>query len=158
MKKNKIRVRNQTSSCNKTFYGYGSKKPLDLMGSFESDLKIADKTENATFYVIADGTRDLLGKDTANMIRICVDMRRANTANLHENHPLPTMDKLLLKMKSAKYFSKLDIKDAFHQVELHPDSRYITTFITSKGLFRYKRLIFSFFFSFLEYPVPRKYF
>ena len=230
MKKNKIQVCNQTSICNKTFYGYGSKKPLDLMGSFDANLKIADRSKNATFYVIADGTRDLLGKDTAvamgvlkigleidqmeiktefpkfkdvlveipidekvqpvsqplrripipleekvnkkikellekdiieevqgssrwvspivpvlkntGDVRICVDMRRANTAILRENHPLPTMDKLLPKMKSAKYFSKLDIKDAFHQVELHPDSRHITTFITSKGLFRYKRLMF----------------
>lgn len=69
-------------------------------------------------------------------------MRRANGAILRENHPLPTMDQLLPKMRNAKYFTKLDIKDAFHQVELHPDSRQITTFITSKGLYRYKRLMF----------------
>nr|XP_026493651.1 uncharacterized protein K02A2.6-like [Vanessa tameamea] len=75
-------------------------------------------------------------------IRLCVDMRRANTAILRENHPLPTMDKLLPKIKDAKFFSKLDIKDAFHQLELHPDSRHITTFITGKGLYRYKRLMF----------------
>lgn len=75
-------------------------------------------------------------------VRLCVDMRRANAAIVRENHPLPTMDKLLPKMKNAKFFSKLDIKDAFHQIEILPDSRHITTFITSKGLFRYKRLMF----------------
>lgn len=52
------------------------------------------------------------------------------------------MDNLLPKIKKARYFSKLDIKNAFHQVELHPDSRYLTTFITSNGLYRYKRLMF----------------
>lgn len=41
-------------------------------------------------------------------IRICIDMRRANEAVLRENHPLPTME--------AKLFTKLDIKNAFHQV------------------------------------------
>ncbi|KAL0901956.1 hypothetical protein ABMA27_007099 [Loxostege sticticalis] len=77
-----------------------------------------------------------------NDIRLCVDMRRANAAILRENHPLPCMDNLLPKIKKAQYFSKLDIKNAFHQVEIHPDSRHLTTFITSKGLYRYKRLMF----------------
>ncbi|CAK1596619.1 unnamed protein product [Parnassius mnemosyne] len=75
-------------------------------------------------------------------IRICIDMRRANVAIIRENHPLPTMDQLLPHFKDAKLFSRLDIKNAFHQIEIHPDTRYITTFITSKGLFRYKRLMF----------------
>uniref|UniRef100_A0A2H1X000 RNA-directed DNA polymerase n=1 Tax=Spodoptera frugiperda TaxID=7108 RepID=A0A2H1X000_SPOFR len=63
-------------------------------------------------------------------VRLCVDMRRANMAIKRENHPLPTMDQLLPKMREAKLFTKLDIKDAFHHIELHPDSRPITTFIT----------------------------
>lgn len=75
-------------------------------------------------------------------VRICIDMRRANTAIKRENHPLPTMDQLLTKIKDAEVFSKLDIKDAFHQLELHPDSRHITTFISAKGLYRYKRMMF----------------
>ncbi|XP_063363596.1 uncharacterized protein K02A2.6-like [Cydia amplana] len=75
-------------------------------------------------------------------LRLCVDMRRANAAILRENHPLPTMDNLLPKIGKAKFFTKLDIKNAFHQIELHADSRHITTFITSKGLFQYKRLMF----------------
>lgn len=75
-------------------------------------------------------------------IRLCVDMRRANAAIQRENHPLPTMEELLPKVREAKIFSKLDIRDAFHHIELHPDSRHITTFITSKGLYQYKRMMF----------------
>ena len=37
-------------------------------------------------------------------------------------------------------FSKLDIIKAFHQLELHKDSRYLTTIITHLGLYRYLRL------------------
>lgn len=40
------------------------------------------------------------------------------------------------------WFSRLDIKDAYHQVELHESSRHITTFITHLGMFRYTRLMF----------------
>ena len=38
--------------------------------------------------------------------------------------------------------SKVDLNAIYHQLELHPDSRYITTFSTHIGLFRYKRLNF----------------
>ena len=31
---------------------------------------------------------------------------------------------------------------AFHQIELHPDSRDVTTFAAPDGLYRYKRLFF----------------
>lgn len=75
-------------------------------------------------------------------LRICVDMRRANFAIIRENHPLPTMDDLFARLGKAKFFSQLDFKNGFHQCELHPDSRHITTFISPWGMFRYKRLIF----------------
>lgn len=75
-------------------------------------------------------------------IRVCVDMRRANKAILRENHPLPTIDELFAQLSRAAYFSKLDFKNGFHQLEIHPDSRPITTFISPWGLYRYKRLCF----------------
>lgn len=49
-------------------------------------------------------------------VRICVDMRRANLAVERENHPLPTMDDFLPHLGEAKWFSKLDVKQAYHQV------------------------------------------
>ena len=67
-------------------------------------------------------------------IRICLDMRQANRAILREKHPVQKF--------SAKVFSKLDLNMAFHQIELHPDSRDITTFAAPDGLYRYKRLFF----------------
>lgn len=45
-------------------------------------------------------------------------------------------------MEKATFFSKLDVEQAFHQVEISENSREITTFITKRGLFRYKRLMF----------------
>ncbi|XP_036334769.1 uncharacterized protein K02A2.6-like [Rhagoletis pomonella] len=75
-------------------------------------------------------------------MRLCVDMRRANQAVLRENYPLPTFDSFMTKLKEAKFFSRLDLKWAYHQLELEESSREITTFITHKGLFRYKRLMF----------------
>ena len=75
-------------------------------------------------------------------IRRCVDMRQANKAIIRERHPMPTIDDLLHEMNGAVMFSKLDLPQSFHQIELDVNSRDITTFITHKGLFRYKRLFF----------------
>ena len=75
-------------------------------------------------------------------IRLCVDMRQANGAIVRERHPIPTVDEVLHDLNGSTVFSKLDVKWAFHQVELSETSRPITTFAIHKGLFRYKRLMF----------------
>ncbi|XP_058458875.1 uncharacterized protein K02A2.6-like [Malaya genurostris] len=78
----------------------------------------------------------------AHDIRLCIDMRYPNRAIQREHYPLPLVDTLLCKLKGAVIFSKLDITSAYYHVELHPDSREITTFITANGLMRFKRLMF----------------
>ncbi|XP_044574131.1 uncharacterized protein K02A2.6-like [Drosophila ananassae] len=75
-------------------------------------------------------------------IRLCLDMRQANRAIRRENYPLPTFETFMTRLRDAKLFSRLDLKDAYHQLELEESSRQITTFITHRGLFRYKRLMF----------------
>jgi len=78
----------------------------------------------------------------ASGVRLCVDMRQANEAIIRERHPIPTVDEVLEDLNQSTVFSKLDLWLGFHQIELHEDSRYITTFITHVGLFRYKRMLF----------------
>ena len=75
-------------------------------------------------------------------IRLCVDVRQANAAIICERLPIPTVDEVLEELNGSTVFSKLDLRHGFHQIELHTDSRDITTFVTHDGLFRYKRLSF----------------
>ena len=75
-------------------------------------------------------------------LRLCLDMRSANLAIQRVKHPMPTMDELVHDFNGCKVFSKLDLNQAYHQIELHPDSRYITTFSTHLGLHRNKQLNF----------------
>ena len=75
-------------------------------------------------------------------VRICIDMRQANKAIVRERHPIPTLDEVLIDLNRSTIFTKLDIKSAFHQIELDEESRGITTFVSHLGLFRYKRLMF----------------
>lgn len=77
-----------------------------------------------------------------NDIRLCVDMRKANQAVMRERYPIPTVEEVLQDFNQSTVFSKLDIKLAYHQIELDPKSRHITTFTTHNGMYRYKRLMF----------------
>ena len=69
-----------------------------------------------------------------NQIRLCVDMRKANEAILRERHVTPTIDDIIFKLNGATVFSKLDLLNGFHQVELDESSRNITTFATHVNL------------------------
>ena len=64
----------------------------------------------------------------------------ANTAIKRIRHPIPTVHDIPLQLNGANVFSKLDITQAYHQRELSPSSRQITTFITHAGPYRYKQL------------------
>ena len=75
-------------------------------------------------------------------VRMCIDMRNANRAITRTRYPTPTVDDLIAKLTGAKWFSKLDMNKAFHQLELDPESRYITAFQTEDRIKRFKRLSF----------------
>lgn len=81
-------------------------------------------------------------KDGGRSVRLCVDMRKANKAIIAEKHPLPTFEEIMPHLEGCKVFSKLDLVKAFHQIELAPESRDITTFVTQDAYYRYKRLMF----------------
>ena len=74
-----------------------------------------------------------------NEIRPCVEMRDANRAILMTRHISPTIDELTADLNGATAFSKFDLKSGYHQLELHPSCRYITTFSTHLGLYQYIR-------------------
>nr|CAH7762634.1 unnamed protein product [Callosobruchus chinensis] len=60
-----VSVRNQVRNPNKKFIAHGSRTPSTVIGSFSADINAENKTKQATFFVIKDGERNLLGKGTA---------------------------------------------------------------------------------------------
>ncbi len=59
-------------------------------------------------------------------VRVCVDMRQANQAIKRERHVTPTIKEIIGDLNGAKVFSKLDLNQGYNQLELAPESRYIT--------------------------------
>lgn len=73
---------------------------------------------------------------------MCVDMVERNRAIKRTRHIIPTMEELHHDLNGAKIFSKLDIANGFHQLELDEESRGITTFSTHVGFRCFCRLNF----------------
>ena len=69
-------------------------------------------------------------------------MREPNEVIIQERHVTPTIDDVILELNGSSHFSKLDLNKGYHQLELAPESRYITTFSANQKQWRYKRLMF----------------
>jgi hypothetical protein len=118
--------------------------PVALQAKVEKELENLQKDdiiEPASGYITWVSPLVIVPRGT-NAIRLCVDMRRVNRAVIREHYPLPTIEDMTFKLAGAERFSKIDLKQAFHQLELDEESRAVTTFITHKGLWRFKRLMF----------------
>ena len=59
-----------------------------------------------------------------------------------QQYPVPNFDERLSKMSRGSKFTKLDLSQAYHQLELTPESRKYTTINTHKGLYHYRRLTY----------------
>ena len=65
------------------------------------------------------------------------DMRGPNSQTRRCNYPLPCIEDILVKQGACHIFSILDLKKAFHQQPLQPESRHITCTYTPLGVFQW---------------------
>ena len=76
-------------------------------------------------------------------IRICGDYKQTvNQAAKLDNYPIPKVEDLYATLGGGTRFTKLDLSQAYQQLELHGESQKYTIINTHKSLIRYKRLPF----------------
>ena len=66
------------------------------------------------------------------------NMRGPNRQTRRCSYPLPSVDDILVKQGAKQIFSILDLRQAFHQQPLHPDSRHITCTHTPFGIYQWR--------------------
>ena len=59
-----------------------------------------------------------------------------------DSYPLPRVDDLLDSLADAQWFSTLDLRSGYWQVEVNPADREKTAFSTPHGLFQFKVMPF----------------
>ena len=57
-------------------------------------------------------------------------------------YPLPLIDELVRKIADNKFFSKIDLKSAYHQIPIHAEDRKFTAFEANGNLYQFCRLSF----------------
>ncbi|GBG66926.1 hypothetical protein CBR_g72681 [Chara braunii] len=62
---------------------------------------------------------------------------KLNAQTIRNAGPLPHIDDLLERLGGAKFFSKLDLKLGYHQLEIRKEDRYKTAFKTRYGHFEW---------------------
>ena len=84
----------------------------------------------------------VLVKKSDGTLRFCIDYRQLNNLTVKDSYPLPRIDTCFDALGDAKFFSTLDLRQGYWQVENDPETADKTTFITRKGAFKFKVLPF----------------
>ena len=74
--------------------------------------------------------------------RFCCDFRQLNKLIKPISYPLPLIDDILALLSKAKYYSAIDLKSGYWQVELDEESKEKTAFVCHKGLYHWNVLPF----------------
>lgn len=89
------------------------------------------------------GTPVVPVKKKSGEIRVCGDYSVTVNRQLEDHrYPLPLPDELIQKLAGGYYFSKIDLADAYNQIELDNESQHKLALSTHKGVLLQKRLPF----------------
>lgn len=69
--------------------------------------------------------------------RMCVDFRSLNKITIKNRYPLPMIDDLLDQLKNDVYFTKLDLRNGYHQIHIAKNDIWKTAFKTRQRLFEW---------------------
>ena len=75
-------------------------------------------------------------------LRLCVDYRGLNQITIKNRYPLPLISETLDRLSSAKIFTQLDLRDAYHRIRVKKGDEWKTAFRTRYGHFEYQVMSF----------------
>ena len=75
-------------------------------------------------------------------VRLSGDFKAINRRINIVQHPIPTLDVLLEKLQGGQFYSKIDLADAYLQLELDEGAKELCVINTPCGLYQYHRMCF----------------
>ena len=75
-------------------------------------------------------------------LQLCCDYHKLNLKTIPDRHPLPRIQNIIDNLSGKNFFSLLDQSKAYYQLQLDPNSRKYTVFITPWGFYEWVRIPF----------------
>ena len=75
-------------------------------------------------------------------LRLCVDYKGLNKITAKNRHPLHLISEILDRLSGAKFFSKIDIKEAYYRIRIREGDEWKTAFRTRYGYYEYLVMLF----------------
>ncbi|MCO5572405.1 hypothetical protein L7F22_026159 [Adiantum nelumboides] len=79
----------------------------------------------------------LFQKKRDGTFRLCIDYRGLNQCVIKNKYPLPRIDRLFDHLSGAQYFSKIDLRSRFYQVQIQAEDIPKTAFNTRFGHYEF---------------------
>lgn len=74
--------------------------------------------------------------------RLVMDFRKLNEKTISDKYPIPDISGILSNLGGSKFFTTLDLKSGFHQINLSEKDREKTAFSVKNGKYEFCRLPF----------------
>ena len=103
-----------------------------------SFIQLAPPDARVASCPVLPSKKDLDGNPTDK--RFCLDVRQLNKATVPDKYGLPRPEALFDIVGRSQWFTKIDLRGAFHQVPIHPDDQHLTTFWLGNQLWCYNRM------------------
>ena len=75
-------------------------------------------------------------------LRLCADYRQLNSKTIPTAFPIPRLNELLDRLKGAEYFSVIDIRSAYYNIDVEENDQNKTAFVIPSGKFEFRYLPF----------------
>lgn len=70
-------------------------------------------------------------------LRLCVDYRGLNKITIKNRNPLPLIHEMLDRLSTAKFYTTIDLRNAYNQIRIAEGDEWKTAFRTKYGLFEW---------------------
>ena len=76
-------------------------------------------------------------------LRLCIDYCQLNARTIKDNYAIPRFEVILDSFSGNKYFSVLDMKSGYHQIEIAEDHKARTAFTVGPlGFYKFNKMSF----------------
>ncbi|UYV66609.1 K02A2.6-like [Cordylochernes scorpioides] len=74
--------------------------------------------------------------------RFCVDYRKLNSITVKDVYPIPRIDDVMDTLQGSRYFTAIDLRSGYWQVEIEEQDKKKTAITTSHGLYEFNVMPF----------------